>query len=89
MAVAPTVCVIDCVSKAIRLQCRFWSISLVTRTLSLNVSGLAPDKGNVFLVSIVNDESSDVHSKIFSDIHFGAKSLECRGVNVMSLKVFR
>ena len=43
----------------------------------LKVPGLTPDKGHVFLVSIVNDESSNVHAKIFSDIHFGAKSLEC------------
>jgi len=76
-AVAPSVCVTACVPKAIRLQCRFSSISLPTRTLSLNMPALAPDKGHVFLVSIVNNESSNVYAKIFSDIHFRAKNLEC------------
>lgn len=75
--VAPRVCVTDCVRKAIRLQCGFSSISLPTRTLWLNMPALAPDKGHVFLVSIVNGKSSNVHAKIFSDIHFGAKNLEC------------
>ena len=76
-AVVPRVSETDCVTKAVLLQCRFLSRLLVTRSVSMSVPGLAPDKGNVFLVSIVNDESPNVHAKIFGDIHFGAKSLEC------------
>jgi len=86
--VAPRVCVTDRVTKAVRLQCRFSSISWMTMALShalaglgsnqwLNVPRLAPYKGHVFPFSIVNDESSNVHAKIFSDIHFSAKNLEC------------
>lgn len=87
-AVALRVCVTDRVTKAVRLQCRFTFISWMTMALSralaglgsdqwLNVPGLAPYKGHVFLFSIVNDESSNVHAKIFSDIHFSAKNLKC------------
>jgi len=87
-AVALRVCVTDRVTKAVRLQCRFSSVSWMTMALLralagfgsdqwLYVLGLAPYKSHVFLFSIVNDESSNVHAKIFSDIHFGAKNLEC------------
>jgi hypothetical protein len=88
-AIAPPVCERDCVTKAILLQCRFLSRLLVARSVSMSVPGLAPDKGDVFLVFIVNDKSPNVHAKFFGDIHFGAKSLECRGVNMMSPKVVR
>ena len=45
--------------------------------LMAKVARLAPDKRHVFLFSIVDDESSNVHAKIFSDVHFGAENLEC------------
>ena len=81
-------CVTDRVTKAARLQFRFSSISWMPMALSralaglgadqwLHAPGLVPYKGHVFACSIVNDQRSNVHAKIFSDIHFSAKNLEC------------
>ena len=48
---------------------------------------LTPDKRHMLLVSVIDNERTDIHAKILGDVHLGTKYLERRGVDAMTPKI--